>query len=403
MIDDNIFIARQPIYDRENALLGYELLYRACDTTVAEFSDGKLASSQVILNSFLNIGFDGMIGSSQAFINITEDFILDDSLTPMFEKPTVLEILEDIKPTAEIVAGARRLKESGYHIALDDFQYSPDYDELLKIADYVKIDVIRLTTTKIINELDKLKEFDVKLIAEKVETQEMFAFCKEQNFDYFQGFYFCKPQLVNIKNIPTNKLVALNLLKLLSKPDYDFNEVEKAISQDAVLTFKLLRYVNSAAFAGRKEIESIREALALVGGDKIKKWIALILMMKLAEGKPQALMVTALVRARMCELLVKNEAKSNSEMFTIGLFSLLDAIMDVPLDDLLDELTLSNEVKLAILDHEGDKGEILENVVNYEQGQWTYLTEQGVNNEIYFSCYMEAVKWADETISALED
>lgn len=402
-MDDNIFIARQPIYDKNNQLIGYELLYRACDTTVAEFSDGKLASSQVILNSFLNIGFDGLVGSSQAFINITEDFILDDSLTPMFEKPTVLEVLEDIKPTAEVIKGIKRLKKNGYKIALDDFQYSPEYDELLSLADYVKVDVIKLTPNQIIQELEKLKKLPVKLVAEKVETPEMFAFCKEHDFDYFQGFYFCKPQLVNLKNIPANKLVILNLLKLLSRPNYDFNEVEKAISQDAVLTYKLLRYVNSAAFSGRKEIDSIREALALVGGDKIKKWITLFLMVKLTEGKPQALLITALVRARMCELLEEASTHNDGEMFTIGLFSLLDAIMDTPLEDLLDDLTLSTEVKMAILDHEGDKGKLLDNVINYEKGQWVYLTSQGVDAEAYFSCYMEAVKWTESTIEALDN
>lgn len=400
---DDIFIARQPIYDKGHQLIGYELLYRAGDTTIAEFSDGKLASSQVILNSFLNIGFDGLIGSTQAFINITEDFILDEALTPMYDKQIVLEVLEDITPSAKVVAGVKRLKKKGYKIALDDFQYSPEYDDLLLLADFVKIDVIKLTTEEIVRELNKLKMFDVKVVAEKVETPEMYAFCKEVEFDCFQGFHFCKPQLINLKNIPANKLVVLNLLKLLHKPEYDFSEIEKAIAQDAVLTYKLLRYVNSAAFSQRQEIDSIKEALALVGGDTIKKWITLILTMQLAEGKPQALLITALVRAKMCELLEEASDNNNGEMFTIGLFSLLDALMNVSLDELLDDLTLSMEVKFAILDHQGEKGGLLENVICYEQGQWCYLTEQGIDAEVYFSCYMEAVKWTDATIESLHE
>jgi len=142
---DNIFVARQPIYDRNNHLIGYELLYRASDTDVAEFSDGDLASSEVILNSFMNIGVDNLVGSSKAFINITEIFILNDSLTPMFENQTVLEVLEHIKPTEEVILGIRKLKEQGYQIALDDFKYSPEYDELLLLANYVKLDVISNT------------------------------------------------------------------------------------------------------------------------------------------------------------------------------------------------------------------------------------------------------------------
>jgi len=400
---DDIFVARQPIYDRENQIIGYELLYRAGNTTIAEFSDGKLASSQVILNSFLNIGFDGLIGSTLAFINITEGFILDEALTLMYDKQIVLEILEDIPPSSEVVAGVKRLKKQGYKIALDDFQYSPEYDELLLLADFVKLDVIDLSSEQMLRELKNLTPYNAKIIAEKIETPEMYDFCKKAGFNYFQGFYFCKPQLVNINNIPANKLVVLNLLKLLNKHDYDFNEIEKAISQDAVLTYKLLRYVNSAAFSQRKEVDSIKEALALVGGDTIKKWVTLILTMQLAEGKPQALLITALVRAKMCELLEEASDNNNGEMFTIGLFSLLDALMDVAMVELLDDLTLSAEVKFAILDHQGEKGELLDNVICYEQGDWGYLSEQGIDAEIYLSSYMESVKWTDSTIESLQE
>lgn len=396
---ENIFIARQPIYDRDIKLIGYELLYRSGDTNVATFVDGKAASSEVILNGFLNIGFDGLVGSSLAFINITEDFILDESLTPMFENQTILEVLEDIEPSAEVVAGVKRLKSNGYRIALDDFQYSPKYDELLKLADFVKLDVIELSTEEIIRELNHLKKYDVKIIAEKVETPEMYAFCNELAFDFFQGFHFCKPQMVRHKHVRSNKLVVLNLFKQLNKPDFDFNDIEKALAQDATLTFKLLRYVNSAAFAQRKEIDSIKEALLLVGGDTIKKWTTMILLMQLTEGKPQELLVTALVRARMCELL---DSANNGQMFTIGLISLLDALMDQPLVELLDELALSTSIKLALLDYEGGNGEILLNVKLYEQGKWAELVKHGVDAQTYFSCYMDAVKWADSTIKSLQ-
>ena len=398
---DDIFVARQPIYDVNNQLIGYELLYRAGDTDVAEFSDGKLASSEVILNSFVNMGLDSLVGSAEAFINITEEFILNESLTPMFENQTVLEVLEHIKPTKEIVAGVKRLKEQGYKIALDDFKYSSEYKELILLADYIKLDVISLTTEEIIQQIKELESYDIKLVAEKVETPEMYAFCKELNFDCFQGFHFCKPQLVKKKHIPANKLVVLDIFKKLENPDFDFDDLEKAIAQDAVLTYKLLRYVNSAAFSQRKEIESIREAIALVGGDTIKKWVILILMTQLTEGKPQALLVTALVRARMCELVAEAEGKNNQQMFMIGLLSLLDALMDMEMIDLLDELTLSAPIKYALLDYEGINGETLKNVIAYEQGKWNELVKHDVDAQSYFSCYIEAVKWADSTIESL--
>ena len=398
---NNIFIARQPIYNGTDSLMGYELLFRAGDTDVAKFDDGKMASMQVILNCFMNIGIDSLVGSAKAFINVPEELILNESLTPMFENNTVLEILEDIRPTDKITAGVKRLKEQGYEVALDDFVYTSDYDGLLEIADYVKIDVIELSTEQVIQQLNILKKYDVKLIAEKIESPEMFSFCQEQGFDYYQGFYFCKPELVTKKHIPSNKIVVLNILQTLEDPDYDLDEVEKVLSLDAVLTFKLLRYVNSAAFAQRKEIESIKEALVLVGGQTIKKWTMLILMTQLMEGKPEALLVTALIRARMCELVAKASNKKSEQMFTIGLLSLIDALMDIPMIDLLDELALSTSIKLALLDYEGESGEILKNVICYEKGEWDSLSENLINTEVYLSSYIEAVKWADTTIESL--
>ena len=398
---NDIFVARQPIYNKSNTLIGYELLYRAGDTDVAEFTDGKVASSEVILNSFMNIGLDGLVGSAKAFINIPEELVIDESFSPMFENQTVLEILEDVKPTDKVVAGVKRLKEQGYEIALDDFKYTVEHEPLLKLADYVKIDVVEFDVDKVVQQLKYILKFNTKLIAEKIETQEIYESCEKLGFDYFQGFYFCKPQLVKKKNTPSNKIVVLNILKKLENPDYDLDDVENTLALDAVLTFKILRYVNSAAFAQRKEIESIKEALVLVGGNTIKKWATLILMTHLMEGKPQALFVTALVRARMCELIAEHRGENSEQMFTIGLLSLIDALMDTPMIDLLDELALSTPVKLALLDYDGESGWVLKNVVDYEKGKWNSLLEQGIDAKAYFSCYMEAVKWADSTVEAL--
>lgn len=398
MIKNN-FIARQPIYDKRDQLIGYELLYRTSMINAADYNDGKFASSKVILNSFLEVGFDSLVGSSLAFINITEDFILNESLTPMYESQTVLEVLEEIKPSPEIVAGLTRLKEQGYKIALDDFEYSPDYDAFLELADYVKLDVLELDQDSIIEQLKHVRKFNIKTIAEKVETPELYEFCKEQEFDYYQGFYFCVPQVIKHKNTPSNKLVVLNLLKELNNPDNELSEIAKAIAQDATLTYKLLRYVNSAAFSQRKEINTIKEALALVGTNTIVKWVNLILMQKLAEGKPQALLVSALVRARMCELL---EESKSGEMFTIGLMSLLDALMDMPLIDLLDELALSTKVKLALVEYKGEMGKILHNVIRYEHGGWDDLIIDTENVQAYFNAYVDAVEWADASIALLD-
>lgn len=400
-IIDNIFIARQPITDCDNELFAYELLYRSSELNGAEFSDGNSATSNVIFNSFIEIGIENLVGNALAFINIREDIILDETYKLMFNKKVVLELLEDVAPSAEIIEGVKRLKKQGYRIALDDFQYSPEYDELLPLADFIKIDVLEIGDKGVLRELSYLKNYEVKLIAEKVEDIEMYGFCRDVGFDYFQGYYFQKPQLVTHKNIPPNKLVILNLLRQLSQPDFDFEEMEKSISQDATLTYKLIRYVNSAAFSGRKEISSIKDALSLVGVKVIRKWAQLIIMMQLSEGKPQELLVTALVRARMCELLGELTGNDHDAMFTTGLFSLLDALMDEPIGILLDQLMLSRDVKFALLSYEGDKGEILKNAILYEQGDWLELTSAGIDTNMYSSCYMDAIKWSDETIHSL--
>ena len=400
-IIDKIFVARQPITDRDNKLFAYELLYRSGELNCAEFSDGNSATSHVIFNSFIEIGIENLVADSLAFINIRENIILDEIYKLMFNKKVVLELLEDVSPTADVVEGVKRLKHQGYRIALDDFQYSPEYDDLLPLVDFIKIDVLELGDEDILRELSHLKKYDVKLIAEKVEDLEMYGFCHDLGFDYFQGYYFQKPQLVKHKNIPPNKLVVLNLLRQLSKPDFDFEEMEKSISQDATLTYKLIRYVNSAAFSGRKEISSIKDALSLVGVRVVRQWAQLIIMMQLSEGKPQELLVSALVRARMCELLGELAGNDRDAMFTTGLFSLLDALMDEPIALLLEQLALSSDIKLALLKYEGDKGEILKNTILYEQGDWLELSSSGVDINMHCSCYMDAIKWSDETIHSL--
>ena len=398
---DNVFVARQPIIDRNKKRLGYELLYRSSASNSADISDSYNASSHVIFNSFMEIGVDNLVGDSLAFINITEDIILDETYKLMFNKKVVLELLEEIPPSAEIIEGVKRLKNQGYRIALDNFKYSPGYDELLPLIDFIKLDALELGDEGLLRELRYLKQYEVELIAEKVEDSEMYGFCLDLGFDYFQGYYFQKPQLVTHKNIPANKLVVLNLFRQLSQPDFNFDEMEKSISQDARLTYKLIRYVNSAAFSNRKEISSIKDALSLVGVKVIRKWAQLILMMQLSEGKPQELLVSALVRARMCELLGERTGHNSDVMFTTGLFSLLDALMDEPLNLLLDQLVLSADVKSALLTYAGDKGQLLKNAILYEQGDWIELTSAGVDTNVYCSCYMEAIKWSDDTIHSL--
>lgn len=399
---DNIFIARQPIYDRLLHVFGYELLFRAADTDHAEIEDGDQASSQVIINTFMDVGIENIVGSSTAFINVPQGFVVNHALLPMFHDQTALELLEDIRPTPEVIAGVRRLKDKGYRIALDDFEYRDELEPILALADYVKIDVRDGDRRRIAAEFENAKRHNARTVAEKVETLELFALCRTMGFDYFQGFFFCRPQLTTQKNLHPSKLVVLNLLRDLQDPDLNLNDLKTLLAQDAVLSFKLMRYINSAAFPFRKEIESVTEAVLLIGTETMKNWASLILMTSVIEDKPRELLVTGMIRAKLCESLAEvRQPAISAQMFLVGLFSVLDALMDRPMVDLLDEISVSVPVKLALLEHEGEHGEILRQVLLHEQGRWAELTAAGVDAKDLVPAYTQAIQWAGASIGIL--
>lgn len=400
---ENLFIARQPIYDKQLKVIGYELLYRNGDVDQAVFDDGDQASCETILNTFMHIGIDNIAGSALAFINLPAEFVINESLTPMFREQTVLEILEDVQPTEAVIAGLRQLKSQGYRIALDDFSYNESLVPLLELADFVKVDVIDNDEQQLRQLLQVLERYPVKVIAEKVETQEIYSLCENLGFRYYQGFFFCKPQLVKQKHVPANRAVVLNLLNKLQDSDLDYEELETILAQDVTLSYKLLRYINSAMFSLRREIDSIRDAVVLLGLDNVRQWLSLILMSKMVESKPDELIVTALVRGKMCELLAaRRYPHIRPQMFIIGLFSVLDALMDTPMIDLLDTVTLSSAIKMALLDRVGEHGEIYQMVLDYERCQWDRLLNGEVPVAELVDCYIEALEWADRSIHALQ-
>lgn len=401
---NDIYIARQSIYDKALEIIGYELLYRNSEVNAASFDDGTIASSETIVNSFIHIGIDNLVGTSLAFVNLPSEFILDNSLIAMFHEQAVLEVLEEVEPSEEIISGLLALKSKGYKIALDDFIYSDDRKQMLEIADFVKIDVLDYTEDELSSLVQLIrKDYKAKLIAEKVETEELFTICKTLKFDYYQGYFFCYPQIVVEKKLSGNKLVVLNLINKIQDPEVEIEELEEILAQDVTLTYKLLRYINSAAFSLRREIDSLKDAIVLLGLEAIKNWASLILMSSLISVKPQQLILTALVRAKMAELLSHhiNPALEKSA-FICGLFSVLDALMDKPMVDLLDTVILSTPIKLALLDYEGELGVILNNCILYEQAKFDLLSEENFNSILFNESYLAAVQWADNTIKELQ-
>ena len=352
----------------------------------------------------LDIGLSNIVGKHTAFFNLTGSFIRGDHPLPLNNRQVVLELLEDIVPDDELLAGLRKLVHNNFIIALDDFEYREELAPLLELAHIVKLEVNGRGHEQLSQRIATLKPFNVKLLAEKVESHEEFELCKALGFNYFQGYFLCRPNIVAGKGLPSNRLVIMRLLATLQDPDIDMEELERLIVQDVSLTYRLLRYINSAAFALSQEIDSVKRALVMIGTKTIKNWVSLLLMTRI-DDKPLELMRTAMIRARMCELLAEHSGwrVERDQYFICGLFSVLDALMDRPIDELLEELPLSETIKLALLGGQGSHGQILQQVISYEHGAWERLADSGIATQEYRRCYLSAVIWADDSMLALKE
>lgn len=390
------FVGRQPIYDRALDVYAYELLYRRSTENCAAFADGDLATSQLIINTFMEIGLENIVGSKPAFINITGDFFTGHYPLPMSHEQVVFELLETIEPDATVIEGVRRLVEQGYRIALDDYLLKRDTLPLLELASFVKLDVLAMEYEELARTVDRLRQHDFMLVAEKVETPAHYERCRALGFDLFQGYFFSYPDVIQTRTARANRSVVLSLIAQLQNPDIELREVEQLIAQDVILSFRLLRYINCATFGLRREVDSIRQALMLLGLGTVRNWATLLLLSQIDDHKPRELMTIALIRARMCELLsVTNRAIDSNQAFTTGLFSLLDAMLDLPMENLLDQMPLSLPIKLALLQREGPLGRLLDDVIRYERGEWDGLVQHEAVSIDYNGAYLAAVSWAD--------
>lgn len=398
-------LARQPIFNRSMQVVGYELLCRTSSLNRATFTNGDSASSQVLLHTFTDLSLEKVVGKHKAYINFTRTLLI--TPPPFDPRQLVVEVLEDEIVDQALLDGLTQLKSEGYTIALDDFVLSDETRPLLIYADIIKLDVLQLSEPELVDHIEQLKPQGYTLLAEKVETYEMLERCKALGFDLFQGYFLARPKIISGRKISESKQAVLQLLAALHDPEVSILRVEQLLSQDPVLSYKLLRLVNSAAFALPRTIESLRQAITLLGLDIIKNWVNLLAMANLG-NKPTELSVAALTRARMCEALAKimrNEARQDA-FFTVGLLSTLDAFMDVPLDVLLSNLSLSRELSEALLQHRGDEGRILDVVEHYEQGaweaiDWTYLESVGITPSQLSQAYLEALEWVSQTMDQI--
>ena len=399
--ESDVFIARQPIFDRHLRVVGYELLFRGDNSGSgsgeARILDAAAATATVVLNSLTEIGLDRIVGPHVAWINLPREFLLGGLAEALPPRHTCFEVLENELIDDAFIDAVRQLKEDGYRIALDDFEYSASVEPLIPIADVIKLDYLGLGTEGITKQLELLRGFQGRLLAEKVETHEVHAYCAKLGFHYFQGFFYRKPELMSRRRIDLNRGSVMQVIASLQNPELDLDDIEPMIARDVPLSLRLLRYINSAFFGFSHEIGSVRQALMLLGLENVRRWATLTIVGSL-EGKPSELTITALVRARFCELAAQPLNLDGAKLFTVGLFSLIDAMLDTPLDEVLAELPFPPDMQEALLNHTGSMGALLECVAAMEDGYFgdaKALTPEAGN------LYVAALTWANDAASAL--
>jgi len=393
----NVMVGRQPIFDRDLNVVGYELLYRGALTdTSAEFDDPDLASIQVMLNSFLEIGLDQVVGDYPAYVNLTRNFLVGNIPIPLPPDRVVLEVLESVVADDEVLRSLRQLSAQGYRIALDDFVYEQCREELVDVADIVKIDIQALSRQDVERHVRLLEGRNLKLMAEKVETHDEYGFCKDLGFDFFQGYFLCYPNVVEGPGLMTDRLSSIEILAKLQDPHVGLDELDELLRRDVVLGYKLMRLINSSNTDLQRKVDSLRHAAAVLGVRGIKNWLTLLSIRGLG-NPPRELIKTALIRARMCESLATNQGAGKVEKFyTVGLFSVLDAMLGIPMEKVVTELPLADDIGSALHGFEGTLGGALKCVIAYERADWRNVHWMGLTRTDIGEAYFEALAWVEE-------
>lgn len=396
---EQTLLARQPIVDREISVFAYELLFRSGLSSPTSF-DGNVATATVAMGTLMDMGLDRVAGSLPVFVNLTRAFFERELYVALPPDRVVLEVLEDIEPDDVMLAAVQRAKQRGYRIALDDYVHDESMLPMLELADIVKVDVQLAGLQAAVDYVERLRRPGLLLLAEKVETYEQFQLLLAAGYDLFQGWFYARPDLLRRSKVTTDRTSLLQLLATLQDPELEFEEIGALVERNLPLSSKLLRYVNSALYSLPTEIQSIRHACTMLGRERVHSCVQLLLLTEIGE-KPSVLVTGALARARMCQLQA-GDRKAGQGHFTVGLFSLLDAYMDRPLDDLLSDLPLADEVKQAILARSGDAGVALNVAEACERADWDALEASGVDLALVQSQYLEALEWSQKMLAVIE-
>jgi EAL and modified HD-GYP domain-containing signal transduction protein len=401
----DVFVARQAIFDRQLKVQGYELLARSCLDGVSAHAKDLMASLQVITNSFLSMGVENVLGGKPAFINFPQELLEDERALVLPPKTTVIEILETVKPEPEVIAACRALRKKGYSLALDDFNPANGWGQFTDLVSIIKVDFRSTSRAEQRKLVKRYAPQGIRMLAEKVETQAEFREACKMGYEYFQGYFFARPVVLARQEIPVCKLNYLRILEQIHRPELNYPAIEKLIRREVSLASKLLRFINSALFAWGQPLESILQALTQMGDQRIRTWVSLASLPSLTVDKPDELMRTALVRGRFCELLapVAGLGDRKPDLFLIGLFSLLDAMLGRPLREVLAEIKLNGEIASVLL-NKATAGNRLAAVYalmrQYEAGAWDSLgaaaDRLNIPRDTIPELYLESVAWSEQ-------
>lgn len=397
------YVARQPIFDREQKVFAYELLFR--DGLENCFSGDLDQAARSTLDRSLLMGLDVLCDGRRAFVNCTRDTLIKGLVTLLPSTSTVVEVLETVPADPDVVAACHALKEQGYMIALDDFVAGDSRQALVPLADIIKVEM-QLTTEEQRAELTKeFSQLHCRMLAEKVESYEEFARARDQGFVYFQGYFFRRPEMLSTRELPANRLNYMRMLQEVSRPELDIPVLEKLIKADASVCYRLLRYLNSAIFGFKKEIHSVKHALSLLGERDLRRWVRLVAAVGAGHDKPSDLVLSALVRGRFGELLAEHVPHGDADLFLMGLLSLIDAMLEMPMEAVLDRLPIDHEMKAVLLGMPSELRPVFRLMLAHESGEWAAaesLSRQlNLSPEDAAGYYWQAQQWARE-LSFLE-
>ena len=400
----DVFIARQPIFDRKKRLFAYEILYRSSmENAFPAQMDSNEATQAVLAHVLLNVGLDTITGNRRALINFTEHHLLTGTPLQLPRERCVIEILESVQPTAEILEACQSLCSEGYVLALDDFDFNEMLRPLLPFVRIIKVDFQAVDRTTLGLQMEQWQsEQAITWLAEKIETLEEFQHAQSLGFEYFQGHFLDKPQILRKKTIDPSQVILLNLLAEVCRPEINMRKVESLVAPDVSLSYKLLRYINSVYYSLVSKVESVRYALTYLGEMGVRQFISMAATAAISRGKPSELMRLSMVRAKQCQLLAQacGREDESPQLYLLGLFSLLDAMLDVSMADLVATLPLSSELKLALTEHGGRFAPYLLATIAYERGDFQasadHLSILSIEPATMITAYLQAVAWADD-------